>query len=59
MQYMHLFFQVHGYKDSWQDFYGTLVMISTENATKYSASVTSVIRLVNESKSSILCIAPA
>lgn len=24
--------EVHGYKDSWLDFYGTLVMTSTENA---------------------------
>lgn len=37
-------------------FYCTLVMIATENATKYSAGVTSVIHLVNQSKSSILCV---
>lgn len=37
-------------------FYCTLVMIATENATKYSAGVTCVIHLVNQSKSSILCV---
>lgn len=45
-QHTRLFLQVHGYKDSWQDFYSTSVMNSTENYTKYNASVTFVIHLV-------------